>query len=163
MKRTRVLTLVGELRSHMPHGNYACGPQLLNLHTTAYTSQLEKTLPEAWEETGPSGCCSHQCPRYCHHVPSWHGWAALFPLCALSPAPVGNFSLRLPRQTWPRSMVQCTPWQNRRRKETHRDMDVCGVCICACVCTCVHYGNRHMINLWVYSLEPCTSCIGTQK
>ena len=122
----------------MPHGNYACGPQLLNLHTTAYTSQLEKTLLEAWEETGPSGCCFHQCPRYWHYVPSWHGWAALFPLCALSPTPIGNFSLHLPRQTWPRSMVQDTPLQTRRRKETHRDMDVCGVCICACMCICMH-------------------------
>ncbi|XP_043298074.1 double homeobox protein 4C-like [Cervus canadensis] len=43
--------------------------------------------------------------------------------------PVGNFSLRPPRQPWPRSMLQGTLRQDRRNKETHRGMHVCRVCV----------------------------------
>ena len=50
------------------------------------------------------------------------------PLCTPSPAPVGKFRLPLPKQPWPRGILQGTRQQDRRRKETHRDTHVCGVC-----------------------------------
>ena len=53
------------------------------------------------------------------------------PLCTPSPALVVKFRLQLPRQPWPRGMLQGTWRQDRRRKETHRDTHVCGVCLCA--------------------------------
>ena len=44
MQETRVRSLVGELRSHMPQGNYARAPQLLSLRSRAHEPQLLKTV-----------------------------------------------------------------------------------------------------------------------
>ena len=41
------------------------------------------------------------------------------------------------------------------------DMHLCGVCLCVCVHAHIHDGSRHMIHLWVYSLEPCPGCRAT--
>lgn len=67
-----------------------------------------------------------------------------------SPAPVGNFRLRLPRQPWPRGVPQGTRRQGRSRKDTHRDTHAR-----------IHDGCRHPAHLWLYSFEPCPGCRAT--
>ena len=44
MQGTWDLSMVGGLGTHMPRGNEACGPQLLNLHSRAQKMKLLKPM-----------------------------------------------------------------------------------------------------------------------
>ena len=67
------------------------------------------------------------------------------PLCTPSPALVVKFRLQLPRQPWPRGMLQGNQQQDRRRKETHSDRHVWGVWACTHV-------RRHP--RWIQAPDP---------